>query len=93
MGQAGAGDHDDKSNAKARPKHGPASESFGSVMVTGTDSGRRTAAEASDRPRRSWRERLTRSLTVWFRRASNTVSVPRKKAAGVTPTARERSVT
>ena len=36
VGQAGAGNHDDRSNARARPD-GPANETFGSVAITSTD--------------------------------------------------------
>ena len=39
VGQAGAGNHDDKSNAKARPSTRSANETFGSVVITGTDTG------------------------------------------------------
>jgi len=36
VGQAGAGDHDDKSKAKTR-REAAASETFGSVAFTGTN--------------------------------------------------------
>jgi hypothetical protein len=38
VGQAGAGDHDDKSKPRAAAKR-PANEFFGSVAITGTDTG------------------------------------------------------
>jgi hypothetical protein len=39
VGQAGAGNPDDKSKPRAAATNGPANEFFGSVAVTGTDTG------------------------------------------------------
>ena len=49
VGQAGAGDHDDKSKAKAH-REPAASETFGSVAITGTQPDSDHHMTAADRP-------------------------------------------
>lgn len=51
VGQADAGDHDDKSNAKAQRTNRVASESLGSGAITGTNLAAITQGAAADRPR------------------------------------------
>jgi hypothetical protein len=49
VGQAGAGDPDDIQR-KGAPKQPAANESFGSVAITGTDTGSDQRVTAADRP-------------------------------------------